>query len=329
MSRDSRLKRDSPLQVWVLDSDFIGELNARKGVAERLCAEYEIITRPNGDLHRYTQDLKNRYQVKKEQGGAHNVVLISGTGEDTVTEIASLKSNFGSELTLVYLASILPNQLNSLLFEYDIISTPQMDDPRVITTFGVSHQVTDKRIEQALANNKHLFTRLHKPVFALLLGGNTMYCQGFDHEYVTQLAARVKSIVNCQNATLVITNSRRTPADVQQTLLKQLEDFQPVFFDWVDSPADLYWSILGVADVIISTGDSLSMCSEAVYTGKPLLIDISVTATECYHRDILDQLINYGAARPLDAPYSSWNYEPIDTAAKIAKAILEKLDLAR
>jgi mitochondrial fission protein ELM1 len=63
------------------------------------------------------------------------------------------------------------------------------------------------------------------------------------------------------------------------------------------------------------------MCSEAAFTGKPLLVDISIEATECYHREIIGKLINYGAARLLSDHYEPWTYLPPDPTHAVAEAI--------
>jgi mitochondrial fission protein ELM1 len=67
------------------------------------------------------------------------------------------------------------------------------------------------------------------------------------------------------------------------------------------------------------------MCSEASYTGKPLLVDMNDCATEIYHRHIIGQLIAYGAAKPLSDTFQPWTYTPPDPTGAVVAAIHDRL----
>ena len=114
----------SPL-VWIVDSAYTGELNARIGLAERLGYPYEIIPLPNGDAQGYGQMLKECY-ARHANGSKCKLLVISGTGEETTAEIADLKLLFEDCLLNVYLASILPDERHPRLCEYDLIASPQL-----------------------------------------------------------------------------------------------------------------------------------------------------------------------------------------------------------
>ncbi|MDD5274594.1 MAG: ELM1/GtrOC1 family putative glycosyltransferase [Methylovulum sp.] len=321
MTNDNVGKQPKPL-VWVVDSAYTGELHARIGLAERLGFGYQTIPLPNDDASGYQQALKHKYLANIN---TTPLLVISGTGEETTAEIADLRQVFTDCLFNVYLASILPEQPHPRLHEYDLIASPQLTGDNVVTMTGVPHQLTQAGLAASYRQHTGYFDQLPKPITALLVGGNTRYCNGFSPDHARQLAGRVTQIVNTQGGSLMVTNSRRTPVDALSVLLTELSGFNPLFFDWQQTATDFYHALLAHADVFIVTGDSLSMCSEAAFTGKPLLVDLSANATECFHREIIHQLIDYGAAKLLTGDFEPWRYTPPDPTGEVAAAIHERL----
>ncbi len=310
--------------VWVVDSAYTGEMNARIGLAERLGYPYEIIPLPNGDAQSYQQKLEERY-VRNANGSQPKLLIISGTGEETTAEIADLKFLFQDRLLNVYLASILPDEHHPRLKEYDLIASPQLTGINIVPLLGVLHKLT--RASLAAAHRKHedYFSSLPRPIICLLVGGNTRYCDGFNEAHATGLAQRVHAIATALEGCLVIANSRRTPATALDALLGNLQGLSYRFFDWRQIEQSFYHAMLAHADLFIVTGDSLSMCSEAAYTGKPLLVDVSDDATECYHRDIVGKLIDYGAAKLLTDHFEPWACVPTDPTEAVAEAIRKRI----
>ncbi len=318
-------KQLKPL-VWVVDSAYTGELNARIGLAERLGFGYEAIPLPDGDADGYQEALKHKYLSSTHY--ARPLLVLSGTGEETTAEIADLRPVFKERLFNVYLASILPEQPHPRLHEYDLIASPQLTGDNIVTMTGVPHQLTQAGLAAAHRQHAGYFSQLPKPIIALLVGGNTRYCNGFSQDHARHLAGRIAPVAGGLGGSLMVTNSRRTPADSLKVLLAELSGFNPQFFDWQQAGADFYHALLAHADVFIVTGDSLSMCSEAAFTGKPLLVDLSANATECFHREIVRRLIDYGAAKLLTDSFKPWCYTPPDPTGQVAAAIHERLGQA-
>jgi mitochondrial fission protein ELM1 len=314
--------------VLVLDSDFTGELNARLGVAERLGYEYRIVRRPSGGLGDYLDYLKSAAMRDRSHGLPAPIVVLSGTGEDTIDEIADIKMAFDGDLLNVYLASILPVEPSPRLWEYDLIASPQIQGSNVVSILGVPHRVTRPLLDKAGNKHSEFFAQLTRPVISVLIGGNTRYCFGFDVDYAVGLVSRIKRIAAGIGGTVVATNSRRTPLAAWAAIsagLGDIGDIGAVCFDWQTQPHDLYLALLEEGDVFIATGDSLSMCSEVASTGKPLLIDLSLETTEPFHREILGRLCDYGAARPLAETFTPWTYDPPDPTGVVAQAIKDHL----
>jgi hypothetical protein len=318
------MSEKTPL-VWIVDSAYTGELNARVGVAERLGWGYETVPLPEGDSEAYGKLLERRYLQTCRGGCPRSVVVLSGTGEDTTAAIADIKNVFQDRLLNVYLASILPDELDPRLQEYDLIASPQLYGDNVVTTVGVAHKMTDSLLLRAFHSQHSLFSGLVRPLVGLLVGGNTRYCFGFDEGHARGLGRRVASIVKALDGGLVITNSRRTPKEALAGLLDEFAGLDYRFFDWQQTDADFYPALLAHGDVFVATGDSVSMCSEASYTGKPLLVDMKDCATEIYHRNIIGKLIDHGAAKPLTDSFQSWTYTPPDPTGAVVAAIKERL----
>jgi mitochondrial fission protein ELM1 len=309
--------------VWVVDSAYTGELQARIGLAERLGYGYGLIPLPNGDANAYQQMLQQRYW-QESNGSTMLLLIITGTGEETTAEIADLRRVFAVQLFTIYLASILPDERHPRLVEYDLVASPQLTGNNILTLIGVPHQLTHENLRIAYQQHADYFTPLPHPVIGLLVGGNTRYCDGFNETYTQDLAARVLKINKATGGCLVITNSRRTPAPALTALLLSLGDTPHYYFDWQQASRTFYHALLAHADIFVVTGDSLSMCSEAAFTGKPLLVDLSITATESYHREIVGRLIDYGAAKLLGDTFEPWCYNPLDPTGTVVAQIRQR-----
>ncbi|MFZ2450098.1 MAG: ELM1/GtrOC1 family putative glycosyltransferase [Methylovulum miyakonense] len=314
--------RTTPL-VWVVDSAYTGELHARIGLAERLGFGYGLIPIPDDDPIAYGQMLQERY---RQEGNGYRppLLIISGTGEETTEQIANLRHWFPGQLLTIYLASILPDERHPRLAEYDLIASPQLSGNNIITLVGVPHQLTRENLTLAYQQHADYFGTLPKPIIGVLVGGNTRYCDGFTETHARHLAERVAKTGNALGGCLVITNSRRTPAPALAVFLDGLSGLNPHFFDWRQLDNTFYHALLAHADLFIVTGDSLSMCSEAAFTGKPLLVDLSNTATECYHRQIVGGLIEHGAARLLTDTFEPWSYTPPDPTGAVVNEIYHR-----
>ena len=314
-----------PPLVWIVDSAYTGERNARIGVAERLGCGYDTIPVPQGDVAAYARALRHRYADACHDGWRRLIVL-SGTGEDTIGAIADLRDAFGEALLNVFLASILPDEPDPRLREYHLVASPQLTGANVITTIGVAHNVTASLLHSAFHRHHASFAGLPNPVVGLLVGGNTRYCLGFDGAHARGLGRRVAAMVSALNGSLVITNSRRTPPDAFDALLGEVAHLDCRVLDCrLDGPAS-HLALLARGDLFVVTGDSLSMCSEVAYTGKPLLIDLADNATEIYHRRIIGRFFDCGAARPLADEVAPWTYTPLDPAGEVAAAIYDRLE---
>ena len=84
--------------------------------------------------------------------------------------------------------------------------------------------------------------------------------------------------------------------------------------------------MLNNAEYIISTADSISMCSEAASTGKPLYIFCPDNFKLQKHNFFIQQLVDLGVARRLedDTKYlKKYEYKPLSEITRIAKVIKE------
>jgi hypothetical protein len=83
-------------------------------------------------------------------------------------------------------------------------------------------------------------------------------------------------------------------------------------------------SILADADIIVATGDSISMISEAAMTDAALYIADLPETSGPRHRAFHDSLYRAGQARPFGATLDSFARSPLDETARIAAAIRDR-----
>lgn len=145
---------------------------------------------------------------------------------------------------------------------FDAVICPEHDNytgANVITTVGATHRITDEKLKIAAQNFSHLNPD-HKPVLSVIIGGpNKKYSMPDD--FAERLSHDLNQLLS-QGWQILITLSRRTPLTIAEKL-KQLSDSIYVWDGEGDNP---YFGLLGLANALLVTCDSVSMISEACAT---------------------------------------------------------------
>lgn len=160
---------------------------------------------------------------------------------------------------------------------FDVLIVPKHDPARgktVITTTGSLNRLTLESIRRSMMDlpSKWL-VRDTKPTVVVMLGGDNRRYKITD-EMTAAMATHLKTFATSEPMRLVLLPSRRTPPTLIPKLLADLEDgddkieVQTVS----DDEPNPYPGILGVADTVIVTADSVNMACEAAIIGKPVLI---------------------------------------------------------
>ena len=211
---------------------------------------------------------------KQPVRGRHGDLLIT-CGRRMAGLGLALRARARADGTRTQLVHLQDPRLPPALF--DALVVPEHDRARgrnVITTTGSLNRLTRKSIQQSMMDlpTKWL-VRDTVPCVVVMLGGDNRRYR-ISPEMAAAMAARLRAFAQSEPMRLVLIPSRRTPAALTKTLGAQLGAELGEANIHIVSPdaANPYPGILGVADAIIVTSDSVNMASEAAITGKPVLI---------------------------------------------------------
>lgn len=123
---------------------------------------------------------------------------------------------------------------------------------------------------EAAAYRDELGTRA-EPRTALFIGGPTHPFR-FDLDVLSELIDRVLARVEESGGSLAVTTSPRTPAPFHGLLRERLAGRAWLYCFARESGRNPYRALLGTADLIVVTGDSLSMLVEVARLSRPLSI---------------------------------------------------------
>ena len=139
----------------------------------------------------------------------------------------------------------------------------------VLVSTGSLNRLTRDAIAEQATSLPTPFSRLHAPIYAVMIGGhNKRYKAGA--EAFAGLGRQLAALANKTGASLALIPSRRTPARHLKNLTIALTGLSYTLWDGQDP--NPYPGILGQADTVIVTSDSVNMTSEAALTGKPVIV---------------------------------------------------------
>ncbi len=295
------MSQDKKNEILVIADNRPGTSSQAIGLAEETGWPYQVIKLeygffsilPNLFLSRSILRLtkKSRNEVSRLKSKP-NIIISAGRRAAPIA--LYLKKKLGGDPKVVQIMNP-----NIDFKKFDLVILPEHDSaknqshPNLVTSIGALTRVDQKRLAEELKKFPEL-QKTNKTKIALLVGGSSKKTN-FKIDSIKKLAVLASDFVNLKDAKLLVLNSRRTSAELTSNLKSELKcDFE--FFDWkLVKDKNPYFAILGVADVFIITGDSVSMISECCSTGKPVFIfddgEISSKKHRKFHRTLYKKKI--------------------------------------
>jgi mitochondrial fission protein ELM1 len=210
---------------------------------------------------------------------------------------------------------------------WDLVIAPKHDTLRgdnVLNPLGSLHPIDDTW----LADGRDAFAPfadLPSPRLGVLIGG-TRHGAPFDDNAATAFLAAVKRRHQADGGSVLVAASRRTP-EIQRGRIRETFAGLPGVV-WADSTdgANPYPGVLGWADRLVVTPDSVNMLSEACATGRPVHTFVSQSLPEKlerFHRE----LRSAGLLHDIDATTAPIQ-TPLRETTAIANEVRRHLGLA-
>lgn len=205
---------------------------------------------------------------------------------------------------------------------FDLVIAPMHDDlwgANVISTIGALHRATPERLALEAARLAARVAGLPRPFIGVLIGGaNAAY--RFGAEEARALGTALKSEAARSGGSLLVTPSRRT-GEENVAILRQALGDAPGFV-WDGAGDNPYFGILGVADVLVATADSVNMITEACATGKPVYIYALPGESEKFDQ-FHEALTLRGYARMYEGSLESFPVNRLYEMTRVARAVAQ------
>lgn len=209
---------------------------------------------------------------------------------------------------------------------FDIVIAPSHDKVagnNTIHTIVGLHNVTPAKIDEHKKMFEKKYQHLPQPRIGVLIGGNSK-THNLTEDATLKLAQNLMSLAEKGHGVMV-TASRRTGKRNLEILKNILNISRVNLYTGPKDGTNPYFGILGWADILMVTEDSVSMVSEAISTGKPVYIipmKGSSAKFERFHTSLLDT----GITRIFDGKtIEKWEYTPPNDMAQLKEKILPLL----
>jgi mitochondrial fission protein ELM1 len=238
---------------------------------------------------------------------------VIGAGRRVAPVVAALR-----RLERVAAVQILDPRMPAAAF--DALVVPEHDrlaGANVLSSVGAVNRLTAQGIAAAAAGWAERFAGLPRPRLAVMVGGPSRSAR-FTAEDEGRLAQALETLARAHG--LIVTGSRRTPPALMERL-RALSG--PRAFVWEGAGENPYPGLLGHADAVLVTEDSVNMASEAATAGLPVhVFAISRVAPKIsrFHASLAER----GASRRFAGAIGRWDYAPLAEADRIAGELVRR-----
>ena len=329
------MAREPRDRVWILADERIGNIHQCLGVVEALDVPYRTKRLVYNRKARLPNLLLGRTlaHLKKESAAAIAPPwpdIVIAAGRRTVPVARAIKRRSGERAFLVQL--MWPGPPSA---DLNLIATPAHDRirprPNLLRTIGAPNHITPQRLAAVRETWRERLAGVTPPRIAALVGGDTRHHK-FTPVLARELGRQASELARKIGGSLMITTSRRTGTATSEALMASVDDRTECHIWQGSEEKNPYLAYLALSDILIVTGDSTSMCTEACATGRPVYIFAPNGAVAAKHRLLHERLYARGFARPLtaactDADPMGWRYQPLNDAAMIAREIIRRTGL--
>lgn len=208
---------------------------------------------------------------------------------------------------------------------WDTVIAPrhdQLQGANVLTPLGSLNPVDDAWLQDGREADP-AFAELPRPRVGVLLGGPRKGIT-FDQAYIDALTGQLLARQRREGGSLLVLASRRTPPVLVERVREQLAGVPGLVWSGHDDGSNPYPGVLGWADRLVVTPDSVNMLSEACAVGCPVHTFVMGTLPdkiERFHRE----LRGAGRLHALDA-LAEAPRQPLRETAAIAAMLRERIE---
>jgi len=256
--------------VWVLANKKPGHLSQATALAEMIGWPHQVIRVPQRLKALLLVMLRCNFgEVNPLQPPWPNVIVACGWWPTRVARWVRLRSGGRVRLLLAGRKCGPVKSPTDILVSCEHFHLP-VHERRVEMLLPVQ-PVTKSRLDAARKRGQELLGEAPSPRVVLLVGGSSKQ-HVFSQGDAARLGRQVDEQVQATGGSLFAVTSRRTGNKVATMLQKSMPGAARVHRwspDEVDNP---YLGFLAAADIVIVTGESESMLTDAIATGKPVYI---------------------------------------------------------
>lgn len=203
---------------------------------------------------------------------------------------------------------------------FDLVIAPRHDrlaGVNVVATKGALHRLSRRVLAEGAESLSPHLSGLPRPYVGFLIGGtNSVY--RLTPSRMKEIAAQLASAAREMKGSLLITPSRRTEADAIAVLKQEIAGMP--HFLWDGGGDNPYFGILGLADFLVVTADSVNMVSEACATGKPVYVAALKGGSRKFRR--FHRLMRKdGLTRPFEGLLTPFYYPPLDDMTEVVERV--------
>ncbi len=321
--------------IWVLSDDRAGNVSQALGIAEFLSAQYSyevkkirynsFVKLPN--LFRQNTLIGMDKSSSDDISNSFPKIIISA-GRRSAPIAGYIKKMSGGRSFILQI--MYPGDASAK--DCDLIALPShdtkvKDKPNIMRLIGAPNRITTVKLDEETGKWKEKLSHLPKPYHALIVGGSTKNRE-FTEDMAEELASMALKIKEEKGGSFLMTSSRRTGAKQEKIIADKIGDVSYKYL-WGDSGDNPYFAYLALADNIIVTGDSVSMCCEACATTRPVYLYAPKDLVAPKHAKLHEELVSLGYARYLSdnsCEDNEWSHSPLNQTKLIAEELIFRLN---